>query len=96
MEPDWQEAYAHEANGEEPYVEVRAGLLGSAMELFKGCDELINHPDRRPAAGVRWLHEYLAATAIETQTVLDSKDIRRTWRWRRGRPWAWGVAAICG
>ena len=75
MEPDRQQADAHEANGEEPYVEVRAGLLGRAIELLEYCDELINHSDGRPAVAIRWLRENLAATATELQNVLNCAGI---------------------
>lgn len=72
MQSDCQEAHALEANGDEPYVEVPAGLLGRAIELLEYCNELINHPDRRPAVGTRWVHENFATTAIEMQHLLDS------------------------
>jgi hypothetical protein len=75
MESDRQEAHALEANGEEPYVEVPAGLLGRAVELLEFCDELINYPNRRSAVGIRSAQESLAATATELQHVLDSAGI---------------------
>lgn len=74
MQPDWQEADTHEANGEEPYLDVPAGLLGRAIDLLEYCNELLNHPDRR-TVDTRRLHENLAATAIEMQDALDSAGI---------------------
>jgi hypothetical protein len=78
------------ADDEEPNVDVRAGLLGDAIELLELCDELINHPGhdridarlrqlsvppRHSVTGVRWPHEALAATASELQSILADAGI---------------------
>jgi hypothetical protein len=75
---------------EEPYVDVRAGLLGDAIELLELCDELINHPGhdridarlrqlagppRYSVTGILWPHKALAATATELHSILDSAGI---------------------
>jgi hypothetical protein len=75
---------------EEPYVDVRVGLVGDAIELLEFCDGLVNHPGhdridarlrqlagphRHTVAGVRWPHEAFAATADELQSILDTAGI---------------------
>jgi hypothetical protein len=81
---------ASPSNDEEPYVDVRVGLLGNAIELLELCDELVNHPGhsridarlrqiagpcRHDISGIRWPHEAFAATANELQTILDTAGI---------------------
>jgi hypothetical protein len=73
----------------EPYLDVRAGLIGQAIELLALCDDLLNHSDRdrvhaqvRQVAGPqltrsgsKWPHDALVATARELQGILDSAGI---------------------
>ena len=81
---------ASPANDEEPYLDVRVGLLGDAIELLELCDELVNHPghgriDARlrqiagphpyTISGIRWPHEAFAVTADELQNILDTAGI---------------------
>ena len=81
---------ASPSTDEEPYVDVRVGLVGNAIELLELCDELVNHPghsriDARlhqiagphayTVSGIRWPHEAFAATANELQNVLDAAGI---------------------
>jgi hypothetical protein len=75
---------------DEPYVDVRAGLVGDAIELLELCDELVNHPGhsridvrlrkiagphRYTISGIRWPHEAFAVTADELQNILDTAGI---------------------
>src|SRR4051812_35276343 len=41
----WQgDDATHLPTDDEPYVDVRAGLVGDAIELLELCDELVNSP----------------------------------------------------
>jgi hypothetical protein len=75
---------------DEPYVDVRAGLVGDAIDLLELCGELVNHPGhsridarlrqiagphRYTISGIRWPHEAFAATADELQSILDTAGI---------------------
>jgi hypothetical protein len=77
--------------GDEPLLEVPAGLLGQAIELLDICDELLNHPGpdltdsqvgavigryRHPASEMlRWFHDGLGATAADLQDLLDAAGV---------------------
>jgi hypothetical protein len=81
----------YSAIGEEPMVDVPAGLLGQAIELLDLCDELCNRPghqfvDTRVSAMIgryqrantqilRWFHDTLGATATGLQELLDDRGI---------------------
>jgi hypothetical protein len=77
--------------GDEPRVDVPAGLLGQAVELLDLCDELLNRPGHRlldakvsavisryqraNAETLRWFHDGLAITAAELHELLHDRGI---------------------
>jgi hypothetical protein len=73
---------------DEPYLDVRVGLIGQAIELLALCDDLLDHShrDRVDArvrqigseltrGGSKWPHDALVGTARELQSILDDAGI---------------------